>query len=285
VSEQPSDSTIPHRRWLQQDAGKVREWQRCMEHGSLAVFLNFQGEADMVWQSGTRLLMRPGRLYWVRGPEATLTARRLPGRERHECLALYYPDHWISRTLQNMRRGVHESYAPLVTPPFPPHASFSQTLSADDKLWAQSFMAPHLCEQARHLLDSARLTEFFLRRLFQPGTPAGEPLRRTDRLARERIERVKAAVLPRLDEPPALEELAVVAGCSLHYLSRTFSQVEGLNFSLWLRRERIEKAAALIASGQCNVSEAAVEVGYHSFSHFSRAFFEEKGVKPSRWGK
>ncbi len=53
--------------------------------------------------------------------------------------------------------------------------------------------------------------------------------------------------------------------------------------SLWLRRQRIERAAALIASGRCNVSEAAVEVGYRSLSHFSRAFFEEKGVSPSKW--
>ena len=38
-----------------------------------------------------------------------------------------------------------------------------------------------------------------------------------------------------------------------------------------------------LPSGAANVSEAAVEVGYRSFSHFSRAFFEEKGVQPSRW--
>jgi AraC-like DNA-binding protein len=59
--------------------------------------------------------------------------------------------------------------------------------------------------------------------------------------------------------------------------------VEGLTLSNWLRRARIEKAATLIATGRCNVSEAALEVGYQSFSHFSRAFAEEKGVPPSQW--
>jgi AraC-like DNA-binding protein len=256
-----------------------------METGSLAVFLNFQGEADLVWRSGGRLWMRPGHIYWVRGAAEEVTARRLPGRERHECLALYFPNAWIAGTLRNMHADVHESLAALVTPPLPAQASVAQPLTAEDRLWAQSFMAPHLCEQARHLLDSARLTEFFLRRLFQAEASGAEPVRRSERIARARIDRVKAAVLPRLDAPPPLEELAALAGCSPFYLSRTFSQVEGRTFSLWLRRERVEKAAALIASGQCNVSEAAIEVGYHSFSHFSRAFFEEKGVKPSRWGK
>ena len=43
------------------------------------------------------------------------------------------------------------------------------------------------------------------------------------------------------------------------------------------------RVEADIATGRCNVSEAALEVGYQSFSHFSRAFAEEKGVPPSQW--
>lgn len=276
---------MPHRHWLQLEAGKLAEWRGCIQAKALAVFLNFHGEADLVWKTGHRLLLKPGRLYWVRGQAEGLVARRLPGRERHECLTLYFPDAWIVATLRSLPQVVAGPLAPLVTPPFPGNATVSAPMEAAEKAWVQSFMAPHLCEQARLLLDSARLTEFFLRHLFQPSAVASEPVRRTERLARERIERVKAAVRARLDDPPPLEELAVIAGCSLHYLSRTFSQVEGLTYSLWLRRERMAKAADLIASGECNVSEAAIEVGYHSFSHFSRAFFEEKGVKPSRWGK
>ena len=94
---------------------------------------------------------------------------------------------------------------------------------------------------------------------------------------------MKEALLEHLDAPPGLDELAVIAGCAASHLSRTFTQVEGLTLSNWLRRARIEKAANLIATGRCNVSEAALEVGYQSFSHFSRAFAEEKGVPPSQW--
>ena len=50
--------------------------------------------------------------------------------------------------------------------------------------------------------------------------------------------------------------------------------------SQWLRRARLEKAAELLASAKCNVTEAAFEVGYSSLSHFSQAFHEMYGCCP-----
>ena len=57
----------------------------------------------------------------------------------------------------------------------------------------------------------------------------------------------------------------------------------GTTISLYLRRLRIERAAELMASGRMNASEAALEVGYRSLSHFSQAFRAEKGLPPSEW--
>ncbi len=258
-------------------------WAQCLEAQALSVFMNFSGEAELAWRGGDRVLLHPNTITWLRGPLEGLNARRLPGAARHECLSLYFPDGWITATLRDTHGDIPAELRPLLIAPFAPRATVTQPLTPEHKVWAQSFMAPHLCEQARQLLDRARLTEFFLRRIFERSPEREQPITRTERLARERIARVKAAVLPRLDEPPPLEELAAVAGCNPNYLSRTFTQVEGLTYSLWLRKARIEKAAALLAAGRCNVSEAAVEVGYRSFSHFSRAFFEEKGVLPSQW--
>ena len=56
-----------------------------------------------------------------------------------------------------------------------------------------------------------------------------------------------------------------------------------MTISLFLRRLRIEKAAEKMSSGRMNVSEAALEVGYRSLSHFSQAFRAEKGCSPSEW--
>jgi len=124
-----------------------------------------------------------------------------------------------------------------------------------------------------------------VRELFElaNGAEPASTMSRTERVARERVEKAKAEMLRHLDDDTALDVLAASRWLQPAITSsRTFAQVEGKPMMLWLRRARIEKAAELIASGRCNVSEAALEVGYRSFSHFSRASAEEKGIQPSR---
>ena len=48
----------------------------------------------------------------------------------------------------------------------------------------------------------------------------------------------------------------------------------------YLRQVRLERAAELLKTGRCNVTEAALEVGYNSLSHFSSAFHEMFGCCP-----
>jgi AraC-like DNA-binding protein len=47
-----------------------------------------------------------------------------------------------------------------------------------------------------------------------------------------------------------------------------------------LRKVRMERAAELLRSGKFNVTEAALEVGYNSLSHFSKAFCDTFGCCP-----
>lgn len=270
----------PSRRWLRATGAGIQPWVEASAPGALTILMNFQGEGMLTWKSGSRFLLRPGAMVWTRGE---VEARRLAGRGRHECLSLHFPDSWIEKILSTTTTEIPPDLCPLVRPPFAAQGSVSRPLTPEDKVWADTAMAPHLCDEARRMLDGARLTEFFLRQLFERPQQTEAFCTRTKRFARERIERVKAAMLERLDEPPSLDQLAAMANCNPHYLSRTFSQVEGLTLSLWLRRARIERAAELIASGRCNVSEAALDVGYRSLSHFSHAFLEEKGVQPSKW--
>jgi AraC-like DNA-binding protein len=42
----------------------------------------------------------------------------------------------------------------------------------------------------------------------------------------------------------------------------------------------MERAAELLRTGKCNVTEAAFEVGYSSLSHFSATFHETFGCCP-----
>jgi len=99
-------------------------------------------------------------------------------------------------------------------------------------------------------------------------------------VSRQRVERAIEILSQRLVEPPALKELGREVGCSPYYLSRTFSREMGMTIPQYLRQIRMERAAELLKSGKWNVTEAALEVGYNSLSHFSQAFCETMGCCP-----
>ena len=103
---------------------------------------------------------------------------------------------------------------------------------------------------------------------------------RQQRAACERAARVRTILAERIADPPSLEELGRLVGCSPFYLSRQFSEVTGFTIQQCLRRERLDRAARLLRDGTHNVTEAAFEVGYSSLSHFTVAFREAFGCCP-----
>src|ERR1022692_1591893 len=76
-------------------------------------------------------------------------------------------------------------------------------------------------------------------------TPRLRGCTRAQRLAAERVTRVKAILLENLAETPSLEELGRRVACSPFSLSRTSTRESGLARSQWLRRARLERAADL----------------------------------------
>src|SRR5208283_3820841 len=96
----------------------------------------------------------------------------------------------------------------------------------------------------------------------------------------ERVEKVIAVLREKLAEPPTLEEIGRTVGCSQFHLSRTFSITTGMTIPQYTRQLRMERAAELLKTGKFNVTEAALEVGYSSMSHFSQAFHETFGCCP-----
>jgi AraC-like DNA-binding protein len=74
-------------------------------------------------------------------------------------------------------------------------------------------------------------------------TPRLRGCTRAQRLAAERVARVKAILLENLAETPSREELGRRVACSHFCLSRTPTRETGLTLSQWLRRARLERAA------------------------------------------
>ncbi len=84
-----------------------------------------------------------------------------------------------------------------------------------------------------------------------------------------------------LAEPVGLPEIAAAAHSSPSHLSRLFTAELGHGPTQHLRRLRLDHAAALLRSGQANVTEAALAAGYSSLGQFSRTFAEHHGSPPS----
>jgi AraC-like DNA-binding protein len=101
---------------------------------------------------------------------------------------------------------------------------------------------------------------------------------RQKRIARERVEGVIAILRQDRAAPPRLDEIGRRVGCSPFHLSRTLSREMGMTIPQYVRELRMEPAAELLRSGRYNVTEAAMEVGYSSLSHFSQAFCQTMGA-------
>lgn len=103
--------------------------------------------------------------------------------------------------------------------------------------------------------------------------------RMEDRMA---IQEAKSILQNNMERPPSLAELAAEIGMSISKLKILFPKMVGLPPYVYLRRLRMEKAMVLLVESGMNVTEVAMEVGYNSISYFTKAFYKQFGVYPSR---
>lgn len=141
---------------------------------------------------------------------------------------------------------------------------------------------PPVTAAASSLWYSAKIQELIADVMFE-GNEGEFFCSRQKRITAERIEKVKRLLRKQLSNPPTLQEISRMVGCSPFYLSRTFSKETGMTIPQYLREIRIDRAAELLRQGECNVTEAAFEVGYNSASHFSQAFCQKMGVCPAMY--
>jgi len=79
--------------------------------------------------------------------------------------------------------------------------------------------------------------------------------------------------------------LAEVAGLSLSYFRRLFTEIYRLPPGQYISLIRMEKAKDLLSSGSCSVGEVAEMVGYSNIYYFSGAFRKAVGVSPSEFAR
>lgn len=80
-----------------------------------------------------------------------------------------------------------------------------------------------------------------------------------------------------------LEEVADAVSLSPSYFSRVFKEETGLSFSAYLNSIRIDRARALLLTGDIPLAEIAGLVGFEDQSYFTRVFSRIVGTSPGRY--
>ncbi len=84
-------------------------------------------------------------------------------------------------------------------------------------------------------------------------------------------------------DPEVLPALPGRLGVSAAHLQRLFKRRLGVTPRVFLQRQRVKQAAALIADSRLNNTEICLAVGFESLSNFYAAFRAATGVAPGRY--
>lgn len=98
-----------------------------------------------------------------------------------------------------------------------------------------------------------------------------------------KIRKAKDIILENMAEPPSLQRLADQVQLSLKKLKEGFKQLYGDSVYSFLIDHKMEVARKLLESGNHNVNEVGLRIGYSTSSHFIAAFKKKYGTTPKKY--
>jgi AraC-like DNA-binding protein len=98
-----------------------------------------------------------------------------------------------------------------------------------------------------------------------------------------KIKHAKEIILDRLTDLPTLNDLSREIGLSLKKLKEGFKEVYGDTVYGFALHHKMDYARQLLDSGQHNVNEVGLKVGYSTGSHFISAFKKKYGTTPKKY--
>ena len=255
------------------------DWGKSFHPGSIEVCLNLEGEG-CVSGNNQEAVFKPLTAGFYRRGESLLSATR-PANQRHQFLTVEMSYDFLRRHLIEFVASLHPLVREVVAgqPETSAVTPTTRLTTRQQQLLASLRDTPVLA-LAQSVWYHAKALEVAAEFFFV--APGDQELfcQRQQRISAGRVEKVIALLREKLVEPPTLEELGRATGCSPFHLSRTFSATTGMTLPQYTRQLRMERAAELLKSGRFNVTEAALEVGYSSLSHFSQAFHDMFGCCP-----
>jgi AraC-like DNA-binding protein len=255
------------------------EWSRSFHPEGVELCLNLTGNAS-VCAGETKLEFGPltGGFY-LPGERALSGWRR--GGEQHRFITIEFSARFLREQLASCDGALH----PLVESVVRDGTNAGgvaevHRLTSEQEQLAAHLLNPPVFQGARGLWYRSKVLQLMVDFFFEKQGEDELFCDRQKRLARERVDKVISILRQNLADPPELERIGRQVGCSPFHLSRTFSKEIGMTIPQYLRKIRMERAAELLESGKYNVTEAAMEVGYSSLSHFSQAFCQTMGRCP-----
>lgn len=98
-----------------------------------------------------------------------------------------------------------------------------------------------------------------------------------------RIKKAKDIIIARMTDPPSLQELSEEIGLNLKKLKEGFKQIYGDSVYSFLFDYKMAVARKMLESGEHNVNEVGLKVGYSTASHFIAAFRKKYGTTPKKY--
>lgn len=255
------------------------EWSRSFHPDSLELCLNLAGRGSIHCAEDAVVLSPWTAGFYLPGRQALQAWR--DANQRHRFITIEFSLGFLRERLASCDGAANPLVEKFVHGnPLPSRFGEIHRLTATQEQLIAHLVNPPVPQGARSLWYQAKLLEI-MASFFFGGRGEDELFcDRQKRLARERVDRVVALLRKNLVAPLSLEEIGRDVGCSPFHLSRTFSREVGVSIPQYLRKLRMERAAELLRSGEYNVTEAALEVGYSSLSHFSQAFCQTMGCCP-----
>jgi len=256
------------------------EWSRSFHPHSLELCLNLAGHGSVHSPVDT-VDFEPLTAGFYAPGKSGLRAWRKPG-ERHRFITVGFSPRFLGEHLIQCDGALHELVEKVVLAGGDAgKLGGVHRLTTEQEQLISQLLYPPSFQGARRLWYQSKVWQLMVDFFFERQGKDKLFCDRQKRLARERVDRTVAFLRQRLAEPPGLEEIGRRVGCSPFYLSRTFSREMGMTIPQYLRKLRMERAAELLQGGKYNVTEAAMEVGYSSLSHFSQAFCQTMGCCPA----
>lgn len=247
------------------------QWHKSFHPHSLEICLNFEGSSSFDTGEQTRNSTGQHLLMYSTAHQPQLRANRLSGN--HHFVTLEFAPHTLNHLLEESALSDQNWNSKLLSKPI------KMELLPDSSFFLSKKEAPEPSDKAQMIAQAYSILSQCLGSLTQT-SPDTLFCHRWQQTAHQRITKAKQYLHTHLEEKLSLKLLSQHVGCSSAYLSRTFTSVEGVTISQYLKQQRMRTAAQLLTEGKMNVTEVSLEVGYNSLSHFSRIFTETYNCCP-----